>query len=209
MFHAAEWTYYRYCINKQLGIFFFLQPCLGWIYSWILSVLYMCHMEAAAVNPSTRFTLTSSNSFSQISDWSCHKKSDLYKFLLGYFVCVSISHQCDTDSHSLPVCVCVCMWDRLRCFMQLRVFYVAVCPGCSSLPLCSWVLCLDGGVPVIDGTILLWCSRFNGAWQSKGKQRAPKEATLPPPPLPPLTHTSSFIHVSSFHPLLPLPPLLC
>lgn len=85
------------------------------------------------------------------------------------------------------------MWDRLRCFMQLRVFYVAVCPGCSSLPLCSWVLCLDGGVPVIDGTILLWCSRFNGAWQSKGKQRAPKEATLPPPPTP-TPHTHILLH---------------
>lgn len=23
--------------------------------------------------------------------------------------------------------------------------------------------CTDGSVPVIDGTILLWCSRFNGA----------------------------------------------
>lgn len=31
---------------------------------------------------------------------------------------------------------------------------------CSCL---SSVLCTDGSVPVIDGTLLLWCSRFNGA----------------------------------------------
>lgn len=30
-------------------------------------------------------------------------------------------------------------------------------------PLLSCALCIDGSVPVIDGTILLWCSRFNGA----------------------------------------------
>lgn len=130
MFHAAEWTYYRYCINKQLGIFFFLQPCLGWIYSWILSVLYMCHMEAAAVNPSTRFTLTSSNSFSQISDWSCHKKSDLYKFLLGYF-CVCEHLTPVWHRQSLSPCVCVCVYVG-----QAAVLYAAAGLLCGRL---SWL----------------------------------------------------------------------
>lgn len=42
--------------------------------------------------------------------------------------------------------------------------------------MCSW-LCIDGSVPVIDGTLLLWCRRFNGAWQSKRKQHATREGT--------------------------------
>lgn len=45
----------------------------------------------------------------------------------------------------------------------LYAFYVAVCPVYVLLPLLSSALCIDGSVPVIDGTILLWCSRFNGA----------------------------------------------
>lgn len=44
-------------------------------------------------------------------------------------------------------------------------------------PLLSSALCIDGSVPVIDGTLLLWCSRFNGALQSKGKQHATREGT--------------------------------
>lgn len=46
---------------------------------------------------------------------------------------------------------------------RLRGFYVAVCPVYVSLPLLSSARCIDGGMPVIDGTILPWCSRFNGA----------------------------------------------
>lgn len=75
-------------------------------------------------------------------------------------------------------CVCVCLWARPLGFMWLQVFYVAVCPVYVFLPpLLSSVLSIDGGVPVIDGTILLWCSTFNGAWQSKGKQHAAREGT--------------------------------
>lgn len=36
-------------------------------------------------------------------------------------------------------------------------FVLFMCPCLSS------ALCIDSGGPVIDGTILLWCSRFNGA----------------------------------------------
>lgn len=77
-----------------------------------------------------------------------------------------------TQSHSESEVMLVVVSPRLP------AFYVAVCPVYVFLPLLSSVLCIDGSVPVIDGTVLLWCSRFNGAWQSKGKQHATRGGDL-------------------------------
>ena len=70
---------------------------------------------------------------------------------MGIKVCVRVR---------VRVCVCEA---ACRALCSRRLFYVAVCPVYVLLPLLSSVLGIDGSVPVIDGTLLLWCSRFNGA----------------------------------------------
>lgn len=82
-----------------------------------------------------------------------------------------------TERH--PVCVWCCLRGRLQGFMSLQALLCGrlSCLCVPASPLLSSALCIDGSVPVIDGTLLLWCSRFNGAWQSKGKQHATREGT--------------------------------
>lgn len=47
-------------------------------------------------------------------------------------------------------------WEA-GCGAFMWPFVLFMCPCLSS------ARCIDGSVPVIDGTILQWCSRFNGA----------------------------------------------
>lgn len=59
------------------------------------------------------------------------------------------------------VCVRVCLRQSAGLYVAAGSFmWPFVLFMCSCL---SSVLCTDGSVPVIDGTLLLWCSRFNGA----------------------------------------------
>lgn len=56
---------------------------------------------------------------------------------------------------------CVCLRQSAGLYVAAGSFmWPFVLFMCSCL---SSVLCTDGSVPVIDGTLLLWCSRFNGA----------------------------------------------
>lgn len=75
-------------------------------------------------------------------------------------------HRCkhgqNVEAHLVGhVCVCVCVRRSAGLYVAAGSFmWPFVLFMCSCL---SSVLCTDGSVPVIDGTLLLWCSRFNGA----------------------------------------------